>query len=234
MEHLFRPVKKVKIFEDIVFQLQESIFKGEMKVGERLPSEEVLQKRFQTGQPAVREAVRILEYQGLVRTGSGRSRSAVVASTHCNTLGDNFNLLVRSRHFSMDDLAEFREKIEGETVGLAAANFTDQDIRQLKTLIAEAEGYSRKSRKSVRKFIDADIRFHLRLSQIAANPLYHAMLAAVYSLKTYYNRFLHLENQKLEENLQDLNDLVSAFSNRRPEEAKEISRHHICKFNSQF
>ena len=234
MDHLFTPVKKVKVFQDIVSQLQEAIFSGKFKVGQALPPEKTLQAMFETNQPAVREAIRVLEYQGLVRTRSGKKSGTVVLSRQCRVLEDNLSLLMRSRRIAMDDLAEFREKIEGEAVALAAANCTDLDILQLKTLLEEAEGYSRKSGKSVRKFINADKRFHLRLCEIAGNPFYNMTLSAVYSHNPYYNRFLHLENRKMKENLQDLTDIVSAFFNHRPQEAKQISVHHICKFNSQF
>ena len=234
MDHLFTPVKKVKVFQDIVSQLQEAIFSGEFEVGQKLPPEKELQTLFQTNQPAVCEAIRVLEYQGLVRTRSGRNSGTFVVSRHCRILDDSFTLLVKSRRISMNDLAEFREKIEGEAVELAASNCTELDIRQLRKLLEEAEGYSRKSGKSIRKFINIDKRFHLRLCEIAGNPFYNMTLSAVYSQNPYYTRFLHLENQKMKENLQDLTDIVSAFFNHRPQEAKQISRYHICKFNSQF
>lgn len=234
MDHLFKPVKKVKLSQDIVLQIQEAIFTGQLKVGHRLPSEKTLQRWFQASAPTIGEAIKVLEYQGLIQTRPGEPGKVFVKSRQPATLADNFTLLIRSRKVSVNDLAEFREKIEGEVVKTAAVNATDLDICHLKKLIGRAEGYSRKSRKSARRFVCADINFHLRLSEIAQNPLYHQTLGAIYGLSAYYKRFFHLKRQKMKENLQDLYDIVSAFSDHNPGEAEEISRHHILKFNAHF
>ena len=234
MEQLFSPVKKVKIFQDVIDQIQDAIFKGHLKVGQRLPAEEKLEILFQASRPTIREAIKVMEYQGLIQRKPGPNGGLFVKSRQSHALSDTFNLLMRSRNYSLDDLAEFREKIEGDAVEIAASNFTDQDLFQLEKLIQEAETYSQKGKKSVRKFINADIKFHLRLCMIAGNPLFNETLKAIYSMNAYYKRFFDLENKMMKENLQDLKDIFSAFSSHRSEEAKTISRYHISKFNAHY
>ena len=174
---------------------------------------------------------RILEYQGFIHTRSGKNSGTFVKSRQGNAVCDYFNLLMRSHKCSANDLVEVREKIECAAVEIAAANVTDLDIHQLKQSREEAERYSKKSRKSIKKFIAADIRFHLRLCRIAGNPLYDQILGAIYSLNPYYKRFLNLKGEQMKGNLEDLIDIFLAFSHHHPEEAKRISKHHIYKFN---
>ncbi|MCP4550795.1 MAG: FCD domain-containing protein, partial [Bacteroidetes bacterium] len=87
---------------------------------------------------------------------------------------------------SINDLAEFREKIEGEVVQTAAEKFNDLDIHQLKKVLEDVKKYSSRKSQSIKKFIESDTKFHLRLCMIAGNPIYNQILNAIYKSNGYY------------------------------------------------
>ena len=64
-------VKKTRVYEAIVEQLTALILEGEIKPGEKLPSERELCEQFGVGRNSVREATRSLESARLVETKQG-------------------------------------------------------------------------------------------------------------------------------------------------------------------
>ncbi len=230
----FRPAKRVRVFQDIAEQIQDAIFSGQFVVGQKLPSERDLQKILKASRPAVREALRVIENRGLIQIKLGRDGGIFVKSNKIDTLSDSFDILIRSQNFSLDHLAEFREQLEGEIVQIAVNKSNDSDINQLEKLIAEAKECSSRTKKSIQKFIEADTRFHLKLSMIAGNPLYIYMLNAIYNMNSYFERFFKVKNSIIDENLQDLTDIMDAVTDRQPGKAKIISINHIRKFNLNY
>ncbi len=230
----FRPATGVRVYQDIVEQIQDAIFSGQLKVGQKLPSERELQKILQASRPTVREAIRVIEDRGLIQIKLGRDGGVFIKSDKIETLSDNFDLLIRSEKFSLDHLAEFREKLEGEIVQIAASKSNDSDINQLEELITDAKICSSRAKRSIRKFIEIDTRFHLKLSMITGNTIYIYMLNSIYNLNSYFGRFFKIKDDLMEENLQDLIDIVNAVSDRRSSEAKKMSINHIRKFNQNY
>ncbi|NTU56503.1 MAG: winged helix-turn-helix transcriptional regulator [Anaerolineales bacterium] len=73
-------------------QLRELINSGEYKPGDRIPSERELAERLGAGRPAVREALRELKAQGLLRAGRGSQGTVVtVPAGICNSASHTFN-----------------------------------------------------------------------------------------------------------------------------------------------
>ena len=67
---MFKPVKKTRIHEEIVFKIKDMIEKGKLKTGDQLPTERELAEAFKVSRPSVREALRAL---GGCRRESGRT-----------------------------------------------------------------------------------------------------------------------------------------------------------------
>ncbi len=234
MTFFFKPVKGVNRLQNIVEQIQDAIFTNRLTVGQKLPSERKLQKIFQTSRPTIREAIRVVEDRGLVRTQLGRNGGIQIKSKTCDTLSETFALVIRSKNFSINDLVEFREKLEGEIVRTAVNRSNDLDINYLKQLIEKAKNYSSKNKKSIQNFIAIDTKFHLKLAMITGNTLFVNVLSTLFNLNRYDEKFFNLKNKLMEENLQDLSNMLIAFSNRRPDDAKKIAIDHIQKFKPSY
>src|SRR5918997_837914 len=76
-----QPVRRGRIYEHIVEQLQRLIQAGELQPGDQLPPERMLPERFQVSRASVREALRALELRGLIegRQGGGTFVKSVSA-----------------------------------------------------------------------------------------------------------------------------------------------------------
>src|SRR6266852_9996771 len=69
---VYKTVQSLRLYEQIVQQIEESILKGVLKPGDQLPAEPELAQQFHVSRTAVREAIKVLREKGLVEAYSGR------------------------------------------------------------------------------------------------------------------------------------------------------------------
>ena len=119
------PVHRVrKAYEQVNDQLRELIVSGELAPGERLPNEAVLAREFGVSRATVREALRILTAQNLIRTTKGAGGGSYVTLPTVDHISEflrgNLNLLSESEHVTLEEFLELRELIEVPAARLAA------------------------------------------------------------------------------------------------------------------
>ena len=72
----------------------------------------------------------------------------------------------------------------------------------------------------------------MTLAGITGNPIYISVLHSIHAnIHRYYDRFLSMEKPELEENYQALCDIIEAIENGRVEQAGELARQHVKRFN---
>lgn len=136
---------------DVVFQtLREAILKGELKPGERL-MELQLAARLGVSRTPIREAIRMLEQEGLAVTVP--RRGAQVA---------------RMTEKDMEDVLQIRRALDELAVQLACDKITDQQLRMLKSAVRDFEESTRS--RDVKKVAQADVAFHDAIYRAADNP----------------------------------------------------------------
>ena len=113
------PVRRVrKAYEQVADQLRELIVRGELRPGDRLPVESALARDFGVSRATVREALRLLTAQSLVRTEKGAAGGSYVtlptAATISSLVHANVGLLTaETRTVTLEELLEARELVEG-------------------------------------------------------------------------------------------------------------------------
>ena len=68
---MFSNISSKKVYEQVIEQIQESIFNGELKKGDKLPSERELSEQMRVSRTSIREALRVLETLGVVESKQG-------------------------------------------------------------------------------------------------------------------------------------------------------------------
>ena len=125
------PVDVPKASDVLAGQLRERILNGELVEGAPLPAERELVKQTQMSRATVREALRILEVQNLVRVKAGRAGGAFVQRPTTKSMANSVSMLIRGRHIKLIDLMETREALEPFCAELAARNRTNEDLAVL-------------------------------------------------------------------------------------------------------
>src|SRR6202045_1449010 len=125
------PVDVPKASDVLARELRERILSGELAEGMALPAERELVKQTQMSRATVREALRILEVQNLVRVKAGRAGGAFIQRPTTKSMGNSVSMLIRGRRIKLVDLMETREALEPFCAELAARNRADEDLTEL-------------------------------------------------------------------------------------------------------
>jgi GntR family transcriptional repressor for pyruvate dehydrogenase complex len=229
---MFEQVQQNRIFQDVTRQIEEAILSRQLKAGDRLPSERELQETFRVSRGTLREALRVLEQKGLVTIKTGAKGGAVVREVTAEQASDSLSFLFRYHQVSLQDLAEFREGVEGNVTALAAERATREDVAELNRLLDQAAGLLEQGINRWDDFLDTDNELHMALARMARNPVYETVLAIVHeNIKPYYDTFLKKSKKILRENYQDLCEIVDAVRRGRASEARLLAQAHVNRFN---
>src|SRR5271163_386696 len=128
---LLKPVDVPKASDVLARELRERILSGELVEGTALPAERELVKQTQMSRATVREALRILEVQNLVRVRAGRAGGAFVQRPTGKSMASSVSLLIRGQKIKLADLMETREALEPFCAELAARKRTNDDLAVL-------------------------------------------------------------------------------------------------------
>ena len=216
-------------FREIADTLQEMIASGAVAAGDRLPAERQLAIACRASRASVREALRMLQEQGVVEIRRGVKGGAYVKSPDIRPFGNQLDRLLRLERLSLDQIATFREAIEVGVTTQAAGVAGPQDIRMLKQRLESVRACM--AAGDVEAFIEADKRVHLGIAQIAGNPLFNQSLQAALGMKRYFHRFLGIHPSFMESNYQDLSDIIRAMETHQAARAGRITQSHITHFN---
>ena len=161
-----KPVHTQRASEAIYEQVRQLILNGDLKPGDRLPSERNMMDMMQRSRPTIREALRMLERDGFIKTIAG-SQGAVIQKPSTRTVEQSFQALLMTSSITLEQLAEIRGVTEGATARWAAERRTEQDVAHLQELLAQQESVA----EDYEAFIRLDPRFHTALGKAAKNDV---------------------------------------------------------------
>jgi GntR family transcriptional regulator, transcriptional repressor for pyruvate dehydrogenase complex len=169
------PFDVPKASDVLAGELRELILKGELAEGVSLPAERDLVKQTQMSRATVREALRILEVQNLVRVKAGRAGGAFVQRPTTKSMANSVSMLIRGRRINLVDLMETREALEPFCAELAARNRTDEELTALdraNEMIADPEVV-------LEQFLQANLDWHVGVAAASHNELLIGFMTAL-------------------------------------------------------
>jgi len=179
----FKAVKQTKTYAEIVAQISGHIESGELKGGERLPSERTLSDTLNIGRQSLREALSVLEAIGLIEVKHG-------IGTFIREDALSHLPLVRKEDFNADNPFEFleaRRVIEPEMASLAAKRSTESEIAQMDAALDAL----RSDTTGGKREYELDRNLHLAIARGAHNEiLYRSMLAITEQMSTHMWRIM--------------------------------------------
>ena len=131
----FDTVKPAKAAQVVAQQIREAIMNGSIGIGERLPPEKELIQQMGYSRAVVREALRLLEDGGLIRTQPGRNGGAVVCAPGTNRILLDIDTLLRMRKIGVEEVHEAQRLIEPLIVRLAIKKATAEDLASIRRTI---------------------------------------------------------------------------------------------------
>lgn len=174
---MYSPIQPGKVYEQIAEQIEQRILSGELRSGDRLPTERELAEQFRASRTAVREAMKTLEQKGLVNMRPGRGTIVIDGTSQAmrHSLG---RMLQISQAGNSMHLVEVREILEPEIAALAAQRATESHIAAMQAAVEAMDA----SLHDADAYIGADNAFHQALAQAAHNPLILALVDSIVNL----------------------------------------------------
>jgi DNA-binding FadR family transcriptional regulator len=169
------PVDVPKASDVLASELRERILNGELPEGAPLPAERELVKQTQMSRATVREALRILEVQNLVRVKAGRAGGAFVQRPTTKSMASSVTMLIRGRRIKLVDLMETREALEPFCAELAARNRTDEDLAELDRANDAIADHG----ADLAQFLQANLDWHVGVALASHNELLMGVMIAL-------------------------------------------------------
>jgi len=221
------PLKKHRnLAQGVVAYISESIGKGALKPGDKLPTESEIMRIQGVSRTVVREAISHMQAAGLVETRHGIG-TFVLEPPPSPALGIDPATVVTMR----DVLAilELRISLETEAAALAAMRRTDSQLQQLR---AALDGFQEAARNGS-ETVHWDMQFHLTIAQASDNRYFHDILK---HLGTNIIPRSRVNSAKLTQDdpasymervAREHEDIFNAISRQDPESARAAMRTHL-------
>lgn len=220
--------KQENLYETVASQLREAVLNGSLRPGQTLPNESELARRMAVSRPVIREALRFLQAQGLVRINRGTKGGAVVGHVAHLFLLENIADLIRLRRLTVEHLVQVRQFVEPEVFRLAALNASDQDLVSLERLVERTD---REQDLDLKRELNAE--FHRQVGQVCGNPIYSALVNRVLDFTLAFVNTLkprHIILHKDEEHRL----ILGALQRRTPRRASQLLLKHVRSLNQQM
>lgn len=173
MSELFTAVQIERPSLKIVKQIRHLISIGALQKGDRLPSERELCERFAVGRGYVREAIKELEFCGILSTSP--QSGTIVANTGMQVMGGLITNMLEFEEYEWKDLLEVRAVLETNAVWLAATRINKEQKEELMHL---HQAFVDKVMNGD-SAIEEDMQFHLKIAEFSGNSIIRLLIGTI-------------------------------------------------------
>src|SRR5947207_1008592 len=221
---MYLPIQPAKVFEQIAEQIEKRILDGELKSGDRLPTERDLAEQFHASRTAVREAMKILAQKGLIEMRPGRG--TIVIDSDNEAMQNSIDLVMKLKLGEVggsDNLVEVREILETEIAALAAARASEKEIAAMREAIMVMDA----SLSDADNYIAADNRFHEALAQATQNTLILILVNSIVNLLSEQRKQIFAVEGGPQRGQIHHKRILESITRRDPEAARATMRAHL-------
>jgi DNA-binding FadR family transcriptional regulator len=201
-----------------------------LQPGDRLPGEGELIERFGMSKGTIREAMRLLQAQGLVETKTGPGGGSFVGEVtreRATALLANYFYF---RDVTIDDIYQVRVALEPELAASLAGRLTESQLEELEAIMALYAEPAQDAEEERRQHV-ASLQFHARLSDFGQNAVlgyFISFMAQILTDLTVYKRLYTTPNHDLwRRGRQHQIDLIAALRRGDGEAARGVMRSHM-------
>lgn len=221
---MFSPVKNKKVYEEVIEQIKDMIYKGILKKGDKLPSERHMVEKLQVSRTSVREALRCLEIIGLIESRQGEGN--FIKENFENGLIEPLSVMFMLKDSKSEEILELRKIIEIGTVQLAAKRISKSELDELKELKEKLKTLNKEE-----NLAEIDREFHYKIAEASQNFLLLGVLNAISSLMESYIKDARKSILEEEGNRQELikqhENIFEALNNNNEDEAIKAMTKHL-------
>ena len=222
----WQQIPRARAYELVIRQIEDQITAGALKVGDQLPPERDLAAKLGVSRAAVREAMRAMEAQGVVRSGVGvgPDSGTFLTSMPSKALTQFLRLHMALANFPITDVVETRIMLDRWSARLASQQASADDLSAMRGLLDAMDA----ELDDIDAFNELDTDFHVALAEAAHNTLITEMTTAIrHSMRTLVlasfreHGHWHDVSDRLREQHRAIYDAIAAGDSHRAADAVE-------------
>jgi DNA-binding FadR family transcriptional regulator len=175
----FAPVSMGRAGEEVALQIEAAILEGQLKPGDRLPSERELQVQFSTSRGVIREALQALKQKSLIEIKKGAKGGAYIREVEVATVGESLALFIKRQPMSPAYLIEFRESLDRTITPLAISRGDQPEKERLLEKARALEGLFLQEEPDMERLAELDRELNLMLARMTRNPIFEWVMHAL-------------------------------------------------------
>ncbi len=169
----FEPIKTSKVYEEVINQIKKMIYEGNLRRGDKLPSERELKANLNVSRASIREAFSALEMIGLIESRPGEG--TFIKSNPDKNLLEPLSLALLLEEDVEQELLELRRVLEIDCVKLAAERINEKELERLLEILEKMEtrtGFEEES-------IELDRDFHHTIAKAGKNNVLFYVMTSI-------------------------------------------------------
>ena len=213
---------------DVICKIRDLINAKNLERGDKLPSERIMSEKFDVKRNHIREAIRKLEFYGVVKSMSQSGTFLAIGLTGFNGMIDE---IVSLDTPSFDELVETRISLELKTVCLASERRSEADLKRIK----EALNAFKEKIIHGKEYLEEDLLFHLAIAKASKNTtMITLMLLITPPILANYDRDKVCEGDGINSEIKKHEDIYFAIASKDSELATKMMHEHFFKLSKHI
>jgi GntR family transcriptional repressor for pyruvate dehydrogenase complex len=219
---LFQEIEVEKPADLIIKQIRQLISSGRLKPGMRLPSERVLAERFGVGRGHIREALKKLEFYGILKTQP--QKGTIVASLGVKALEGLISNILATETRDFESLMEIRALLEVHAARLAAQR---ADQKEIEEIFSAFEDFRTKVEQG-QSGLEEDHLFHLKIAEESKNAVLRSLIGLITpDIITMSRERQSGQAERFQTTLKEHERILEGIRSRDPERAAQAMAEHM-------
>lgn len=220
---LFAPIKTSKISDEVYKQIVSLISNGQLKPGDKIPSERDLSSELGISRQSIREALNRAEVMGLIEVRQGEG--SFILSSLKGSLKPPLTVIIEKEVERILDFLEIRKLVEGWCAEKAAVEASGKELEDMKDTLNKMKKVASKDKQ----WEELDLELHLSIAKATHNIIAIHIMDA---LKVNFNLFFRFtksmpSSERLDILWQHHYDIVDAIARKDSESAKQNVIEHL-------
>jgi len=218
----FEQIVYTKPSDIIINQIKTLIESGQLKPGEKLPSERKLSEKLLVSRTAVRDAIKKLEFYGILKTHP--QSGTIVAGMGSTALRGLISEILNIDGRDFQSLVETRVILEIHSAQLAAERRTDKNISRIQSAL---DKYNTKLELGM-STVEEDLMFHLEIAEASQNSVLKSLMMVITpDIISYFIKFNVCGDDIKVERLNEHRNILEAIINKDPDKAGKLMDVHL-------
>ena len=210
--------------------LSDSILAGDMRPGDKLPSDRNLSTMFGVGRTSIREALKVLNVLGMIDILPGQGTFIAAESSDFFITPLSWAFFMGERN--VNHIIDVRNVLEIQSAKLATQHAEPKDLENLLYI------FERSSKAyldgNLQDFLDLDLDFHLAIAKCSRNPIIQSLLLTARNLIRYISKSGMVNLTQLKNIFEEHNQIYNAVISNDPIEASHKMALHLEKSKERY